>query len=75
MAHHNSTPESVLTAPSPMTWTAFQPTYLSRAERRKHGLTSPGTNGSYVRSAPRRGQRVKRHRDVLRDFVEVPRPE
>lgn len=61
MAHHNSTPQTVLDAPEPRTWSAFQPTHPNRQQRRQGGRVSSGRNTPYVRSAPRRGKRVKRH--------------
>ena len=61
MAHHESTPETVLNAPSPVTWSAFAPFGPNRSSRRAHGLPGVIHNEPYVRSAPRRGKRVKRH--------------
>lgn len=61
MASHLSTPQSVLTAPSRMTWTAFAPHHPTRLERRHGGRISVLRNEPYERSAPRRGKRVRRH--------------
>lgn len=61
MASHLSTPQSVLTAPSPMTWTAFAPVHPNRASRRAYGFGGVVRNEPYVRTAPRRGKRVRRH--------------
>ena len=74
MAHHNSTPKSVLDAPAA---TAVQtpPAGANRSERR-HGVTRPAgldakglaaymaslrqPNPPHVRTSPRRGKKVRR---------------
>lgn len=76
MAHHTSTPASVLDAPQRTVVQTFIPTGATRHERR-HGVMPPADlgvvelavylkalgarrNPSAVRDTPRRGRRVKR---------------
>lgn len=76
MAHHRSTPRSVLDAPKPTVVQTFIPTGATRQERR-HGVMPPADlgvvelavylkalgarrNPTAVRDTPRRGRRVKR---------------
>ena len=76
MAHHSSTPASVLDAPQRTVVQTFIPAGATRHERR-HGVTPPADlgviplaaylkalgarrNPSAVRDTPRRGRRVKR---------------
>lgn len=61
MAHHNSTPESVLTAPSRSEWSAFAPRYPTREQRRRGWPDFGLRNETYVRTVPRRGKKVRRH--------------
>ena len=76
MAHHRSTPQTVLNAPTRTVVRTFVPTGATRQERR-HGVVPPAAlgvvelavwlkalgarrNPSAVRDTPRRGRRVTR---------------
>lgn len=76
MAHHNSTPQSVLRAPRRTVVRQFIPTGATRQERR-HGVylgglepivaaaylkSLAGRNDTAVRTVPRRGRKVRRGR-------------